>query len=213
MNHIKINNKKTVETYIVECCAPTLASLKTGNLFTISLDYKTELKNFIKTYKEFFEQKGLGIKVLSEKQKILVYVYRYSKLKEDLSNIEVREFLKVKGYKLKELNGTIEGCVEENIEENIEDSIEETIENLSKNIKSQQGFPHEIGLFLGYPIDDVKSFIEENGQNFKACGYWKVYNNEEASLKTFERFNKCKNVYCKMYSQGQCIKKLTVSAW
>ncbi len=184
--------KKNIETYIVECCAPTLASLKTGNLFTISLEYKTELEKFVTNYDDFFNSKGLSIRALSEKQKILVYVYRHKKLKQDLYNSEVAKFLHERGYVI--------------------NTLDDAIEKLSKNIEVQNGFPHEIGLFLGYPIDDVKSFIKENGQNFKACGYWKVYNNEKKSLETFEKFNKCKNIYCKMFNKGQCLKRLTVSA-
>jgi hypothetical protein len=35
--------------------------------------------------------------------------------------------------------------------------------------------PHEIGLFLGYPPEDVAAFIHHNGANFIRCGAWKVY--------------------------------------
>ena len=36
-------------------------------------------------------------------------------------------------------------------------------------------FPHEIGLLLGYPPEDVSGFIENGGKNFLCSGYWKVY--------------------------------------
>ena len=72
------------------------------------------------------------------------------------------------------------------------------------------GFPHEIGLFLGYPIDDVISFIENKGKNFKCCGCWKVYHDEDNAKKTFEKYKKCTNIYCKKYLQGSSLKRLTV---
>ena len=43
-------------------------------------------------------------------------------------------------------------------------------------------FPHEIGLFLDYPADDVLAFVEKGGAGCKLCGYWKVYGDEEKAL-------------------------------
>ena len=31
-------------------------------------------------------------------------------------------------------------------------------------------FPHEVGLFLGYPPEDVKGFIDHRANNFKCAG-------------------------------------------
>lgn len=49
----------------------------------------------------------------------------------------------------------------------------------------QESCPHEIGLFLGYPLDDVKSFIKNKGKNCICCRYWKVYHHPEQAQKTF----------------------------
>ena len=40
-------------------------------------------------------------------------------------------------------------------------------------------FPHEVGLFLSYPPEDVKGFIDHRASGFKCAGLWKVYGNEE----------------------------------
>ena len=42
-------------------------------------------------------------------------------------------------------------------------------------------FPHEMGLLLGYPIEDVRGFIEHNGCGCLYSGYWKVYRNVPVS--------------------------------
>jgi hypothetical protein len=52
--------------------------------------------------------------------------------------------------------------------------------------------PHEIGLFLGYPIEDVLGFVQHKGQNYKFCGYWKVYGDVEHAKKQFRRFDTCR---------------------
>ena len=53
-------------------------------------------------------------------------------------------------------------------------------------------FPHEIGIFLGYPLDDVEGFIKNKGQNFLLNGYWKVYSNKEEKEKIFKAYKKSK---------------------
>lgn len=75
-----------------------------------------------------------------------------------------------------------------------------------------KAFPHEIGVFLGYPIEDVIGFINNKGCNFKCCGYWKVYGDKEKAIKEFARYDKCRMIYTKLWNQGRSILKLTVAA-
>ena len=86
------------------------------------------------------------------------------------------------------------------------------IKRLKSRLKSSDSFPHEIGIFLGYPLADVKGFIENAGKNSKCSGCWKVYCNECEAIKTFKKFEKCKKVYQKLWLQGRSIAKLTVAA-
>jgi hypothetical protein len=53
-------------------------------------------------------------------------------------------------------------------------------------------FPHEIGLFLGYPLEDVTGFILHKGQNYKLCGYWKVYGDVEHAKTLFRQYDLCR---------------------
>ena len=50
----------------------------------------------------------------------------------------------------------------------------------------KQSFPHEIGVILGYPLEDVKGYMENGGQKCLLNGYWKVYNNPEEAKRKFE---------------------------
>lgn len=52
--------------------------------------------------------------------------------------------------------------------------------------------PHEIGLFLGFPLWDVVDYIKNNGKNYIYCGYWKVYSNLNYAIDMFERYNNAK---------------------
>ena len=69
----------------------------------------------------------------------------------------------------------------------------------------------EIGVFLNYPLGDVIGFIENKGHNYKCKGCWKVYCNECETQKTFQRYQKCRNVYLRLWKQGRSVLQLTVA--
>lgn len=69
---------------------------------------------------------------------------------------------------------------------------------IKERIRQLEDFPHEIGLFLSYPIEDVLGFIENRGKNYILNGYWKVYGNEEEARKSFFKYRKCTDVYHKL---------------
>lgn len=52
--------------------------------------------------------------------------------------------------------------------------------------------PHELGIFLGYPVDDVKDFMECSEKKCLSCGYWKVYNGQEKAEAIFKLFDQVK---------------------
>lgn len=136
--------------------------------------------------------KGLRILPLRYKNgRALIYVYRPSKLKNDFSNKQVRELLYSFGY-------------------NIENP-DMCVVQLMKRLKEAGEFPHEIGLFLGYPAEDVTGFIENRAGGAKFTGYWKVYGDLEQAKKTFAKYKKCTDVYCVQYAKGSNISKLTVA--
>lgn len=151
------------------------------------------MKSFERCRKNL-QKRGVDITVLSERENSsLVYVYRKNRLEADLNNSQAADILRNFGYQ--------------------HSGAEECIKHLSERIAKSSCFPHEIGLFLGYPVEDVKGFIEHKGQDFKCTGYWKVYCNECEAQKTFERYKKCIDVYTKMYTEcGRGIEKLTVVA-
>ena len=67
---------------------------------------------------------------------------------------------------------------------------------------AEEDFPHEIGLFLGYPPEDVMGFALYKGENYKLSGHWKVYSNEESARKCFERYDHCRAAICQKLAGG-----------
>ena len=182
-----------LEKYLIEHCSPTLASLKTANLVNVLFDNEALLASSLERINNELQGTGVCLLVLKKSENsALVYAVRKSKLASDLQKDGVAEFLRRYGYE----NTDVEAC----------------IERLKCRLIYTDEFPHEIGIFLGYPLDDVKGFIENAGQNSKCTGCWKVYCNECEAIKTFAKFNKCKEVYTKLWLKGRSLAKLTVRA-
>ena len=60
--------------------------------------------------------------------------------------------------------------------------------------KFGEGFPHEIGLFLDYPAEDVRGFIENRTAKKLSCPCcWKVYGDVHHAA---EKFRQYKQVEC-----------------
>ncbi len=182
-----------LEQYLVKNCSPTLASLKTANLINVPFRNCGELLLSVTQWNSRLNPKGVDLIVLKVcESTALIYVCRKRSLQRDLNSDGVLDFLKQYGYK----STDVDYC----------------INRLSQRLSLSAAFPHEVGVFLGYPLDDVIGFISNHGQNSKCCGCWKVYCNECEALKTFAKFKKCTKIYCKLWSQGRSIIKLTVAA-
>ena len=82
---------------------------------------------------------------------------------------------------------------------------------LVRRMRSSAEFPHEVGLFLSYPPEDVKGFIENHAANAKCTGVWKVYGDEKKARELFARFKKCTEIYCALWEAGSGIEQLAVA--
>jgi hypothetical protein len=80
-------------------------------------------------------------------------------------------------------------------------TLNEMLDLLSSRITCGD-FHHEIGAFLGYPIGDIKGFINSSGKNCLLCGYWKVYENAEKAQQTFKIYDRCRNILFDKINNG-----------
>lgn len=181
-----------LEKYLIDHCSPTLASIKTANLFTCEMPSEEELEQNIKYWNSHMEEKGISLIILRKSErKALVYVCRMDKLQKDLEKPGVAAFLRQYGYTISDA--------------------EYAVERLKKRIRLSEEFPHEIGIFLGYPLGDVVGFIENAGKNCKCSGCWKVYCDECEAMRLFAMYKKCREIYKNLWSQGRSILQLTVA--
>ncbi len=149
--------------------APTLAGIKPSSLMTFH-NHNRRLLTLWDRYKEQIS-KELNIHYYElgrKNQRVMVLFYRDKALANCLNIWKNRSFLVEQGYGEKE-------------------KVEESLCLLRKRF--QEECPHELGVFLGYPVEDVIAFIESNGAPCLVCKYWKVYQDVENALKVFDAYD------------------------
>lgn len=141
---------------LYEHCSPTLKKIKPSNLITLHKERYPDWKQDLRECYSVLSRHGYGLYLLRETDDFLVVmIYHHDGLKDCLSQREQASFLRKSGYSGdKGLNSALA-----------------FLRRRFQNIE----FPHEIGLFLGYPMEDVRGFIRNSGANSKYTGDWKVY--------------------------------------
>lgn len=79
-----------------------------------------------------------------------------------------------------------------------------------KNRYLKNHCPHELGLFLGIPIEDVKDFISCTPKACLLCGYWKVYNNPKQAISTFRKYDMIRAYTIKNILEGNLAHNLAL---
>lgn len=180
------------EEMIINHCSPTLAGIKTGALFNCAYPSERELRSAVRAWNKTLSPKGLRVLPLRYNGRTaLIYIYRPAMLSADLKDELARRLLAKCGY----VSETPEGCIVQ----------------LMRRFAECEEFPHEIGLFLGYPPEDVCGFIANKACGYKCVGYWKVYGDEEKAKKAFAKFEKCTRCYCRQHAKGTGIERLAVA--
>ena len=183
------------EYQIIRFCAPTLAGLKTASLFCCDAPDEAELLGQLRHWNTSLAPKGLQMLPLRIwNGRALIYLYRPKALARDLACEDAACLLNGSGYDGTEPSGCLR-CLMDRLQ------------------CQKDGFPHEIGLFLGYPPEDVRGFMADcRGHNCKCSGCWKVYGDEAAARDRFRRYKQCTAIYCSLYRRGKSLTQLAVSA-
>ena len=185
-----MDNMKSLQVQLILQCAPFLKGIKIACILNITEENSRELY-------EILEGTGIKFKILTRNHgKCLVFLYRRESFSRYLKRTDVRGVLGSYGY------------------EDVEP--EKMLERLSKRVCQYSDgeicFPHEIGAFLDYPIDDVKCFIEKDGKDSLFSGYWKVYNNPGRAKMIFWAYDKAKTSAVNEYLIGKSIRDIAYVA-
>lgn len=176
-------------------CMPVLYHMKPATLFNLNRSYlkweNGEIPAIIEITKRFQCRSFI---LYNDETKLLLYLYQPELLEYVLQQQNNQIFLNQFGYDLSEpmVTKTIV-CLKERYLE----------------YKYKKGeFPHEIGILLGYPLEDVIDFMIYNGQNFKYNGCWKVYHNVEQAKRTFQIYRTLRDEAVMAILSGSNLKKI-----
>ena len=168
-------------------CAPTLLGIKPANLVSFSKTKAPNVMEHILKYSARLKKEGICLKVVCGcKKHYLLLVYRPELLYEYLSRPENRSFLAEQGY----------------------DPVatpQAYIDTLTERYAKNQQCPHEIGIFLGYPLEDVIGFTLHKGNDYKYCGHWKVYGDVQSAIELFTLYKECSRFTCDKIKEGYTI--------
>lgn len=166
--------------YLMKKLAPLLVRIKPSCLINLSNSlssfegnsYKLWLQN--KTY--ITETLGISARDLQYSARgVSVFFYDHEKLLCVLDQPENRVYLSRFGYA---------NCMK----------LDDYLDMLRVRFHYST-FPHEIGIFLGYPLKDVKGFIEKGTLPLVCQGRWKVYDRPGISLQLMRVHQKAEEVF------------------
>ena len=162
---------KSVEMQLALQCAPLITGARISNMLMIDSADESAMRVILRA-------SGIShFRLAARNEKIAFLLFRRSRLEVYLNNSEALDILKKAGYEDFSF-GRILLRFKKHYEAYLNDE--------------HKQFPHEMGLLLGYPIEDVRGFIEHNGCGCLYSGYWKVYRNVPLKKKMFEDFEKAK---------------------
>lgn len=164
--------------------APLFAGIKAACLLSFRRSAFEDFDGMLADYEQCFHCKGIEIfRVVEGAEYVLLLFYRPAILWQRLQEPAVRNVLAQYGY-------------------DKQDSLPGYLEHLQARMTLRKSFPHEVGLFLDYPVEDVVGFVTHKGQDFCYSGYWKVYANEKETRMLFAQYTRCTEEFCSRLEQG-----------
>lgn len=175
LNEIKsLDEKEHSEKFIEYLLSPVITGIKPSSTITLK-HCKRKLYAYWQEYgEEILNRYKLDSIILKETEEaIVLLVYDKKNLHQHLNLDNNCKLLSEFGYKdVKKL----EKCLQ-------------CLKNRAKN----GDFPHESGIFLGIPYEDVLGFI--NGDKCLESGYWKVYTDKYMHSEIFNLYDKSRELY------------------
>lgn len=172
----------------IKCSSPAMCGIKPSNLFTVSSDCFSDV--VFKRWEQMLSEQGLSVSTFrSSSNTTMVFVYDMAWIRRILKEPLVAAYLNGKEY----------FCT---------DDADRTLKQLFFRLQTDEAFPHEVGIFLGYPVEDVINFEENQGRCCKYCGYWKSYCNPEEAKKCCDRYRQCSRICRQWFDEGFSIPQI-----
>lgn len=182
-------DKDNIRTQMALQCAPLITGLKVANLLIIP----SKNEEFVGA---ILDGTDISYMRLAKSEcKTTFFLYREASLTVWLTKAENRVLLRETGY-----NGKV-----------LSDILRAVQIRYEAYVQKGKDFPHEIGVLLGYPAEDVKGFVVNEGKNYLYFGYWKVYGDLSEAKQLFYKFDRAKEALIELVSQGIGIRNVIES--
>jgi hypothetical protein len=183
-----------LENELIRQCAPTLAGLKAASLFRFVFPLNENLFQSIHSLTCVLRSKNLDMELLHLdviRRSGLLFVHRPLALDRIMEDHRNREFFRHQGY-----SGS---------------TWQEIINEMANRLALRASFPHEIGILLDYPLEDVKAYMAAPKEKGLCSGCWKAYTHPVRARHFFEKCQKCTRIYCHCYESGIPLSRLAVA--
>lgn len=168
-------------------CSPTLAGIKAGSLVACDRALYPDLPLRIRDYQRAFAPRGFQFEIVCAcRERFLLLVYHRDRLTKQLRDERAARLLDHFGYPAGQ-------------------DLDALLYHLKRRMAGCDSFPHEIGLFLGYPYEDVEGFIRNGGKGCKLSRYWKVYGDAEEANRLFDRLSRVCRAVVSRVEQGESL--------
>jgi len=162
--------------FLVESLAPLVWGIKPSVLLNVSLENELEWKEFERL---FTQQKALQIKKIRKLNgRLQVIFYQREILDSVLRQKPIQDFLRTLSYPKQY-------------------SLKAYLSLLKHRITSLE-FPHEVGVFLGYPLKDVLSFMGLLPLPYRKTQGWRIYGDESPSNEVYEKYRQARSMMRKL---------------
>ena len=153
----KMEERECIEKFLIYNASLVISGVKPSATITIKKGNENLYDKWIKYGISFLKEIDIQYINLREcSNALIILIYSEEKLSNYIFKEENKRFLRQLGYS----------------EEN---DMREYLEILKRRYK-EFNCPHELGIFLGFPLNDVKDFMNCKDKKCLSCGYWLVYN-------------------------------------
>ncbi len=148
-------------------CAPLLKNLKVASLINTAHNEYRQIRASLR------QSRILCYILYADSSRDILLLFRRDRMESILSDLKIQKFLGRFGYEAFDIPPVLRHLRQ----------------RYTQYISAGEGFPDEMGVLLGYPLDDVESYILNHGENSLITRYWKVYHNPSSAEKTFKAYD------------------------
>lgn len=178
-----MNERECIEKFLLYNSSLVISQVKPSATITLKKGINSIYEKWVKYGEDFL--KSIDIEYINLREcenALIILIYDKKQLSNYIFKEENKYFLKKLGY-------------------SDEDDLDIYLRKLKKRYR-EFNCPHELGVFLGYPLNDVKDFMECSDKKCLACGYWRVYNDYQAAKEIFNTYDMIKEKTVKYILKG-----------